>query len=40
MTWSWSKRRGTRDGLLRPTKADGLSEMSPYEEACVTVRPE
>ncbi|MEX1091564.1 MAG: molybdopterin-dependent oxidoreductase [Acidimicrobiia bacterium] len=31
--------RGTRDGLLRPTKADALSGMSLHKEACVTLRP-
>lgn len=31
--------RGTRDGLLRPTRADALSGMSVHKEACVTVRP-
>jgi thiosulfate reductase/polysulfide reductase chain A len=32
-----AKGRGTRDGLLRPTKADALSGMSLHKEACVTV---
>lgn len=31
--------RGTRDGLVRPTKADALSGMSLHKEACVTLRP-
>jgi thiosulfate reductase/polysulfide reductase chain A len=34
-----AKGRGTRDGLLRPTKADALSGMSLHKEACVTLRP-
>jgi len=34
-----AKDRGTRDGLLRPTKADALSGMSLHKEACVTLRP-
>jgi thiosulfate reductase / polysulfide reductase chain A len=33
-----AKGRGTRDGLLRPTKADALSGMSLHKEACVTLR--
>jgi hypothetical protein len=34
-----AKGRGTRDGILRPTKADPLSGMSLHKEACVRVRP-
>jgi thiosulfate reductase/polysulfide reductase chain A len=34
-----AKGRGTRDGVLRPTKADPLSGMSLHKEACVRVRP-
>ncbi|MEX0665159.1 MAG: molybdopterin-dependent oxidoreductase [Acidimicrobiia bacterium] len=33
-----AKGRGTRDGLLRPTKADALSGMSLHKEACVRLR--
>jgi thiosulfate reductase/polysulfide reductase chain A len=33
-----AKGRGSRDGLLRPTKADALSGMSLHKEACVTLR--
>jgi hypothetical protein len=35
----YAKGRGSRDGLLRPTKADALSGMSLHKEACVTLRP-
>lgn len=34
-----AKDSGTRDGLLRPTKADALSGMSLHKEAYVTLRP-
>ncbi|HLF41805.1 MAG TPA: molybdopterin dinucleotide binding domain-containing protein, partial [Acidimicrobiia bacterium] len=34
-----AKGRGTRDGLLRPTKADALSGMALHKEACVRIRP-